>query len=131
MTDGAEVAAVEAPRGREQSARPRPGNPRPRKQESGNRPVVTINPEPDVAIEDLKKLIVDNYNAHRNPRRTPPLEPGLLHVIWFNKTGGNWKAVLVSDVLHGLRYELSHNGHESTTYIDVYKKVNNVQVQNA
>jgi hypothetical protein len=135
MSDAPEAAFVSAQEAeKSEQRRPRPprrGSLPPKQQEGGNRPVVMINTEPDVALERLKELVSDNYNAHRNPRRTPPLEPGLLHVTWFAQSFGSWRAVLLSDVLHGLRYEVSYNRRTAETSIEVYKRVNNVQVPSA
>lgn len=51
-----------------------------------------------------------------------------VYVVWFSKTLQNWKA-LISTTLHdGMYYEVTYNGDKAETYIDAYKKFNNVRI---
>lgn len=52
-----------------------------------------------------------------------------VYVVWFSKTLQNWKA-LVSTTLPDLKYyEVTYNGDDQETYLDVYVKVHNVTVR--
>lgn len=52
------------------------------------------------------------------------LEPSDMYVVWFCKTLQNWKA-LVSGVYIKKYIEVTYNGDNGETYVDVYKKVCN------
>lgn len=49
-----------------------------------------------------------------------------VHVVWFVKTLQNWKALLVTNVPDGMYYELTYNGDKGETYLDAYKKTDNL-----
>lgn len=51
-----------------------------------------------------------------------------VYVVWFSKTLQNWKALLSTTVSDGMYYEVTHNGDKAETYLDVYKKWENVVV---
>lgn len=48
-----------------------------------------------------------------------------VNLVWFSKTLKNWKALVSTPVLHGMYFELTHDGEKYRTYIDAYKKVDN------
>lgn len=47
------------------------------------------------------------------------------YVVWFSKTLQNWKALVSTDVVPGLYYEVTHNGTRHETYVDTYTKISN------
>lgn len=47
------------------------------------------------------------------------------YVVWFAKTLGNWKALVSTDLISGLYWEITHNGAKQETYVDAYVKLNN------
>jgi hypothetical protein len=49
-----------------------------------------------------------------------------VYVVWFSKTLGNWKALVSSTLPDGMYYEVTYNGEKKETYLDAYKKVQNV-----
>lgn len=52
-----------------------------------------------------------------------------VYIVWFSKTLQNWKA-LVSTTLPDLKYyEVTYNGDDLETYLDVYVKVHNETLQ--
>ena len=51
-----------------------------------------------------------------------------VYVVWFAKVLQNWKALLGTTLGDRAYYEVTHNGDEGETYIDEYKKFNNVCV---
>lgn len=55
------------------------------------------------------------------------LEPSDMYVVWFCKTLQNWKA-LVSGVYIKKYIEVTYNGDNGETYVDVYQKVKNVRM---
>ena len=46
-------------------------------------------------------------------------------IVWFSKTLQNWKALVSTTVSDGMYYEITHNGDNGETYLDVYKKWDN------
>lgn len=52
-----------------------------------------------------------------------------VYVVWFSKTLQNWKALLSTTLPDGMYYEVTYNGDKQETYIDAYKKFENVKVE--
>lgn len=52
-----------------------------------------------------------------------------LYIVWFCKTLQNWKALISTDVVNGLYWEVTHNGDKNETYVDMYTKTNNICVK--
>lgn len=55
--------------------------------------------------------------------------PDEVYVVWFSKTLQNWKALISTTLPDGMYYEVTHNGDKAETYIDAYKKFDNVCVR--
>lgn len=51
-----------------------------------------------------------------------------VYIVWFSKTLQNWKALVSTSLPDGMYYEITHNGDKNETYLDAYKKFNNVTV---
>lgn len=63
--------------------------------------------------------------------KTDP-DPDLhVYVVWFAKTLQNWKALVSTNLPDGMYYEVTHNGDKGETYLDAYKKWDNVVVPDA
>lgn len=54
--------------------------------------------------------------------------PDEVYVVWFSKTLQNWKALVSTTLPDGMYYEVTYNGSKGETYIDAYKKFDNVCV---
>lgn len=52
-----------------------------------------------------------------------------VYVVWFSKTLQNWKALVSTTLPDGMYYEVTHNGERNETYIDAYKKFDNITVK--
>ncbi len=52
-----------------------------------------------------------------------------VYVVWWSKTLQNWKALVSTTLPDGMYYEVTHNGDAGETYLDAYKKFDNVVVQ--
>ena len=50
-------------------------------------------------------------------------------IVWFSKTLQNWKALISTTISDGMYYEVTHNGDKKETYLDAYKKWENVCVK--
>jgi hypothetical protein len=53
-----------------------------------------------------------------------------LYVVWFAKELRNWKALVGTTLEDGMYYEITHDGTNLVTYLDAYKKVDNVVIPN-
>jgi hypothetical protein len=49
-------------------------------------------------------------------------------IVWFCKTLQNWKAIVITRLPDQLMHEVTYNGDKQETYIDTYKKFDNVRV---
>lgn len=78
-------------------------------------------PDPDAFLKKAKKLVAD-YS-----------EPLVLmekdvYIVWFAKVLGNWKALISTDVVDGMYWEVTYNGAKKEAYIDTYTKFSNKAV---
>lgn len=51
-----------------------------------------------------------------------------VYVVWFSKTLQNWKCLISTTLPDGMYYEVTHDGDKNQTYVDAYKKWNNVSI---
>lgn len=72
----------------------------------------------------VETLQLDSPEEHEN------VTPEDLHIVWFSKILKNWKALVFSDRLTGLYFEVTHNGEKQETYVDTYVKHRNNVVHN-
>lgn len=49
-----------------------------------------------------------------------------VYVVWFCKILRNWKALVSTTLPDGMYYEITYNGETGETYLDAYKKFDNV-----
>ena len=52
-----------------------------------------------------------------------------VYVVWFCKTLQNWKVLISTTLPDGMYYEVTYNGDQHETYIDAYKKFDNVLIK--
>jgi hypothetical protein len=52
-----------------------------------------------------------------------------VYVVWFCKTLQNWKCLISTTLPDGMYYEVTYNGDKDETYIDAYKKFDNVCIR--
>lgn len=94
--------------------------------------VVPISRKRDIVnseefLLNAKKLVIKNYNDHRNSRNLPSLAISDVDVVWFTKAAGNLKASITSQLAKGLLWEVTYNGQKSEVYLDTYKKVHHLK----
>lgn len=51
-----------------------------------------------------------------------------VYVVWFCKTLQNWKALVSTTLPDGVYYEVTYDGDQRRIYLDVYKKWENVDL---
>lgn len=54
--------------------------------------------------------------------------PDEVYVVWFSKTLQNWKCLISTTLPDGMYYEVTHNGDKNETYLDAYKKFDNITI---
>jgi len=52
-----------------------------------------------------------------------------VYIVWFSKTLKNWKALINTTLPDGMYYEVTYDGEKLQTYLDAYKKWQNVCVK--
>lgn len=80
-------------------------------------------------LKRAKMLVVDYFNSHADVSDGKVITVDDVFVVWFCKTLQNWKALVSTTVPDGMYYEITHNGDKGETYIDAYKKWDNVCVK--
>lgn len=76
------------------------------------------------------RMIVMTYVNERREKtdNIPLLTLEDIYVVWFAKVLRNWKALLSTNVADGMYYELTFSGEKAETYLDAYKKFENVTI---
>ena len=82
----------------------------------------------DAMIRRAKELVVDYYNERVEKTDNMTITEEDVFIVWFCKTLQNWKALVSTTISDGMYYEITHNGDKGETYIDAYKKWENVCV---
>ena len=85
----------------------------------------------DAMLNKAKKLVVDFFNDHSEKSETFTLTSDDVFIVWFSKTLQNWKALVSTTVPDGMYYEVTYNGDKKETYLDAYKKWQNVCIPDA
>ena len=77
-----------------------------------------------------RRLVVEYYNEHvfGSTPELSVLKLGLqgTYVVLFSYVLGSWKANVSTVLPDGRYYEVTFNKEKNETYVDEYKKVNNV-----
>lgn len=74
-----------------------------------------------------KQLVLNHINANR-PAQYVPFDLDDVYIVWFCETIQNWKALVSTDVVDGVYYEVTHNGDQNETYVDVYHRSQHIVV---
>lgn len=85
----------------------------------------------DVMLDRAKELVVRYFNEQSERTDNFKLTKDDVFVVWFCKTLQNWKALVSTTVSDGMYYEITHNGDKNETYLDAYKKWQNVRYPDA
>ena len=80
----------------------------------------------DAMQKRAKELVVKYFNDHVDKTDNKKITEDDVFIVWFCKTLQNWKALVSTTVSDGMYYEITHNGDKGETYLDVYKKWENV-----
>lgn len=80
--------------------------------------------------EKAKQIVIDYYNEHVEKTDNKKLTESEVFIVRFSKTLQNWKALISTTISDGMYYEVTYNGDKKETYLDAYKKWENVCVKN-
>ena len=81
---------------------------------------------PNEFLEKARRLATDHFNDSLDIVKRLHKED--FYVVWFVKVLQNWKALISTDKVNGLYYEITYNGDNEEAYVDAYVKATNVAV---
>lgn len=79
-------------------------------------------------LKKAKRLVVNYYNSRVEITDDFEITEENVFIVWFCKTLQNWKALVSTTVSDGMYYEVTYNGDKKETYLDAYKKWENVRI---
>ena len=82
----------------------------------------------EAMLKKAKQLVVNYYNNRVEKTDDFGITEDDVFIVWFCKTLQNWKALVSTTVSDGMYYEVTHNGDKQETYLDAYKKWENVKI---
>ena len=82
----------------------------------------------EAMLKKAKQLVVNYYNSRVEITDDFEISEENVFIVWFCKTLQNWKALVSTTVSDGMYYEITHNGDKQETYLDAYKKWENVRI---
>lgn len=85
----------------------------------------------DVSFVSLcKQTVVDYINDRLDKTDGREITADDVYIVWQCKALQNWKALASTTLPDGMYYEITHNGDKNETYLDAYKKWENVTLYN-
>lgn len=82
----------------------------------------------EAMLKKAKRLVVNYYNSRVEITDDFEITEENVFIVWFCKTLQNWKALVSTTVSDGMYYEVTYNGDKQETYLDAYKKWENVRI---
>lgn len=73
-----------------------------------------------------KILVVNYFNERVEKTDQVVITVDDVYVVWFAKMLQNYKALVSTTIPDGMYYEVTYNGGARETYLDAYKKFENV-----
>lgn len=86
------------------------------------------NMEGEGFLEGCKELVRDYFNEKLSREHGRTISKDDVFVVWSCKILGNRKALLCTNPLGGMYYEITLNGSRGEIYLDAYKKQENFMV---
>ena len=79
--------------------------------------------------EKARQIVVEYFNQHVDVTDGVKITINDVYIVWFSKTLQNWKALVSTTIPDGRYYEVTYNGDQDETYLDVYVKLDNKTVR--
>lgn len=76
----------------------------------------------------FRHYVVDYYADRLDKSDGTTITEDDVYVVWSCKTLQNWKALLSTTLPDGMYFELTYDGDKKVTYLDAYKKWENVRI---
>ena len=78
-------------------------------------------------MDKAKRIVLEYFNDRVEVTDGFKLSMDDVYIVWFSKTLQNWKALVSTNVSDGMYYEITYNGDKKETYLDAYKKFDNIR----
>ena len=82
----------------------------------------------ETMMEKARRIVMQYFNARADVTDGKQIAMENVFVVWFSKTLQNWKALVSTTVSDGMYYEVTYNGDRRETYLDAYKKWENLLI---
>ena len=79
-------------------------------------------------VEIAKKVVSFYVNEHIDKSDDKEITEEDVYIVWMCKTLQNNKALLSTNLIDGMYYELTYNGDNNEIYLDAYKKFENISL---
>ena len=89
---------------------------------------IPMGTNPETFMNKAKRLVMDYSNVRRDLSDSRVMTIDNVYIVWWCKTLQNWKALLSTTFSDGMYYEVTYNGDKHETYLDAYKKWENVRI---
>ena len=89
---------------------------------------IPMGTNPETFMNKAKRLVMDYSNVRRDLSDSRVMTIDDVYIVWWCKTLQNWKALLSTTFSDGMYYEVTYNGDKHETYLDAYKKWENVRI---
>lgn len=73
-----------------------------------------------------KELVQDYIQSRLDKSDYTNISLDQIYVVWFCRTLQNWKCLISTTLPDGMYYEVTYNGDTNETYLEAYKKWENV-----
>lgn len=78
--------------------------------------------------EALMGAVLKTWNSAPRGEMSVPIMEEELFVVWSSKVLQNWKGLVGSTRPGSPYFEVTHNGNNGVTYVDVYKKIDHIEL---
>lgn len=85
--------------------------------------------ETDNFVDFIKSVLVEYVNNHCDKTDNVEITKDDVYIVWYSKVLQNNKALASTTLPDGMYYEITFNGDKNQCYIDVYKKWENICIE--
>lgn len=74
-------------------------------------------------------LVAQYFNRKAEKTDQMLLTTNDVYIVWFCYILGGWKALVSTTIVDGMYYEVTYNKEKGETYLDAYKKWENICIK--